>query len=62
MENIVWKFVVEGKKVEVVSTEKKTDALVELGLALGLGGQQRKSILNNIYLRKPKLIGQRLLE
>jgi len=58
---IVWKFVVEGKKVEVIASTKKMEALVELGLALGVGGQQKKSILNSVYQKRPRLIGKKLI-
>ena len=53
---IVWKFRIEDKVVEVVSTEKKTDALVELGQAVGVGGLQRKVVLNNVYKLKPRFL------
>jgi len=56
---IVWKFRIEDKVVEVVSTEKKTDALVELGRAIGVGGLTKKSILNNVYSLKPKFLNTR---
>lgn len=47
-----WTFLIKKEVIEVNSTEKRTDALEELGRAIGFSGT-RKHILNEIYKLKP---------
>jgi hypothetical protein len=57
-----WTFVVDGEEYQIISTERKEDALAELSHALGMWGNTRETRINCVRQRRAREISRKRLD